>query len=224
MNFKICDDVSALGIRVGFLAINDLDNHHDDKLLKNKIDKFYADFLENYTPKDLENDANIIGYRKLHESIFITDKSLVASPESLIKILFKYKYLKPINYIVNTYNYVAIKNRISIGAHDMEYICGNVRLCFTNGDERFIPLGKKTPQSINRNEYCYMDDANDIICRLDCRQCDKTKITENTNSCLFIIQGHVRIANKELESTAKELLTLFQSNRSHTTENNLTIL
>ena len=177
MEFKICNGVSALGIKVAFLTIYNLDNTHYDDPLKLKIEKFYKNLIKNNTPEILELDTHIAGYRELHKKIGVTDKSLVASPESLIKLLFKHKSLKPINFIVDTYNYVAIKNRVSIGAHDLDHINGNVRLCFIKGNERFIPLGKKKLQNVSNGEYCYIDDENEILCRLDCRQCNKTKTT-----------------------------------------------
>jgi DNA/RNA-binding domain of Phe-tRNA-synthetase-like protein len=210
MDFKICEDVSALGIQVAFLVIYDIDNNHSEKSLRQKIEYFYTQFLKEYSIESLENDTNIIGYRQLHETIGVNDKSLIASPESLIKILFKYNSLRPINFIVDSYNYIAIKNKISIGAHDIRNIKGNVRLCFTEGDEQFIPLGRDKQQKVNRGEYCYIDDSNEILCRLDCRQCDKTKITTNTKDCLFIIQGHNGISTDIIKSTAAEIQKLFQ--------------
>ena len=221
MDFKISENVSALGIKVVFLVIYNIDNTPVDELLKKKIGDFHKNSLRSFTTENLESDPNIIGYRKLHEKVGVTEKSLVASPESLIKLLFKHKTLRPISFIVDTYNYVAIKNRVSIGAHDVEQINGNVRLCLANGDERFIPLGKKSLQAINKGEYCYIDDANEIICRLDCRQCDKTKTTVKTKSCLFIIQGHADIPEKILLSTAEEIQSLILM---HTTKNAKTIL
>ncbi len=210
MNFKICEDVSALSIKVAFLIIHNIDNNHYDDSLKHKMDIFYAQFLRKYSTKSLENDVNIIGYRQLHEIIGITDKSLISSPESLINLLFKYKSLRSINFIVDTYNYIAIKNKISIGAHDVKHINGNVRLCFTVGDEKFIPLGKNKPKTISCGEYCYIDDDNEILCRLDSRQCDKTKTTVDTKDCLFIIQGHKNIALGLIKATAEELLATFR--------------
>jgi len=163
MNFKICEEVSALGAHAAFLVIRNLDNSQYSDTIKNKIELFYTSFLQEYSIENLENDPNIIGYRSLHNDVNITDKSLVASPESLIKILIKHKSFRPINFLVDTYNYIAIKNKISIGAHDLRHIYGNVRLCFTEGDERFIPLGQKKQQMIGIGEYCYIDDKNEII-------------------------------------------------------------
>ena len=208
MDFKICENVSSLGIKVVFLVIYSINNTHYDDNLKNIISKFYDNFYKTYTQEDLEQDKNILGYRLLHQKVRIKDKSLIASPESLINLIFKYKSLKPINFIVDTYNYVAIKNKVSIGAHDLQSICGNVRLCFTEGNEKFTPLGSQTSKIINKNEYCYIDDSNEVICRLDCRQSEKTKTSPETQDCLFIIQGHSAIPEQKLISTAEELRSL----------------
>ena len=224
MNFKICEDVSALGISVAFLVIYNIDNSSTDDLLKQNIENFYTQFLQDYPPKCLENDVNIIGYQKLHDSIGITDKSLVASPESLIKLLFKHRSLRSINFIVDTYNYIAIKNKVSIGAHDLKRIKGNVKLCLTRGNERFIPLGKNKLQPANKGEYCYIDDDNEILCRLDCRQCDKTKTTTNTKDCLFIIQGHKDISTDIIKATAEEIQSIFRPYTTNQKENLLKIL
>ena len=210
MDFKICEDVSALGIQVAFLVIYGIDNNQSDESLRQKIEYFYAQFLKEYSIESLEDDTNIIGYRQLHKTIGINDKSLIASPESLIKILFKYNSLRPINFIVDSYNYIAIKNKISIGAHDIRNIKGNVRLCFTEGEERFIPLGRDKQQKVNRGEYCYIDDSNELLCRLDCRQCDKTKTIASTKDCLFIIQGHKDISIDSIKSTATEIQDIFK--------------
>ena len=221
MEFNVSEDVSSLGIRVVFLVIYNIDNTKYDIDLEDSIYSYYKKFYKSYPINNLERDRNIIGYRLLHNKIGITDKSIIASPESLIKLLFKYKSIKPINTIVDIYNYVSIKNKISIGGHDLDSIFGNVRLCFTQGNETFIPMGGKSPKVISEKHYCYMDDSDEIICWLDCRQCEKTKISTRTKNCLFIIQGHSEIPEQKLLSTAEELQRLIQRN---TKENSKVIL
>ena len=205
MKFKVCEDVSALGIKVVFLVIFDIDNTWHDEKFKNSIHIFYKKLIRHYSLSDLESDSSIIGYRQLHKNISITDKSIIASPESLIKLLFKHKNLKPINFIVDVYNYISIKNKLSIGGHDLDKIYGNVRLCFAEGNESFVPMGSKKQKTVGKRQYCYIDDSNEVICWLDCRQCEKTKISPHTKNCLFILQGHTDIPEQILLSTAEEL-------------------
>lgn len=210
MECKVSDQASALGIQVAFLQISNIDRSFFTESLRNEIEHFYRNFFTVFTREEIKNNLHIIGYRELHKQVGIKSKSLVASPESLIKILQKHNTLRPINYIVDTYNYIAIKNKVSIGAHDTEYINGNVELKIIDGDELFIPLGDTNPQPVNAGEYCYVDDSNEIICRLDCRQCDKTKTSANTKSCLFIIQGNNYIQRELLNTVAEEIVDTFK--------------
>ncbi|MDW3094555.1 MAG: phenylalanine--tRNA ligase beta subunit-related protein [Gammaproteobacteria bacterium] len=221
MNFKVSEEVSALGINVIFLSVTSIDNSFFTQALKNEIDDYYKIFSEKYTLNDFDNNHNIVGYKKLHNKVGVTDKLLTASPESIIKILLKHKSLRSINPIVDTYNYISIKNKISIGAHDLANIIGNVELRLTKGDEHFIPLGKDQSQTINSGEYCYLDE-NEVICRLDCRQCEKTKTSNKTKSCLFILQGNEAISTNLLHSTAQQLLDVITSNDSKSTQYSIT--
>lgn len=223
MDCKVTEQVSALGVNVVFMSISNIDHSFFTNSLKNEIEHYYKNFTNSCSFDDIVNESSTSGYQLLHEKVGVTDKSLVASPESLMKILFKHKTLRPINPIVDAYNYIAIKNRVSIGAHDMEQIDGNVELRLSQGDECFIPLGKNKPQLINEGEYCYIDDANEVICRLDCRQCDKTKTSANTKSCLFIIQGNESISSTLLKSTAKELLDIFDLGITNTVQHSITL-
>ena len=210
MECKVSDEVSVLGIQVAYLLISDFNRSFFTKSLKNEIEHYYRDLLTALTHEELKNDPHIVGYQELHTQVGVKSKSLIASPESLIKILQKHNKLRSINYIVDTYNYIAIKNRVSIGAHDIELINGNVVLKIIDGNELFIPLGETDPQIVNTGEYCYVDDSNEIICRLDCRQCDKTKTSENTKSCLFIIQGNKYIQPNFLKNVAEQIVDIFK--------------
>ncbi len=210
MECTVSDEASALGIHVAYLLISDIDRSFFTESLKNEIEHFYRNYSRTLTQEEIKNDPHFVGYRELHKQVGVKSKSLVASPESLIKILQKHNSLRPINYIVDTYNYIAIKNKVSIGAHDTELINGNVDLRIVDGNERFIPLGETNSQTVHAGEYCYVDGSNEIICRLDCRQCDKTKTSENTKSCLFIIQGNKYIQPELLEDVAKEIVDIFK--------------
>ena len=223
MDCKVSEQVSKLGVKVNYLLISKIDNSFFTNSLKNEIEHYYKHFCETITPVNIANDPYIRGYQTLHAKVGVNDKAMVASPESLINILFKHKTLRPINHIVDAYNYIAIKNRISIGAHDLGQITGNVELKLAKGNEQFIPLGRNKPQAVNEGEYCYIDDSNEVICRLDCRQCDKTKTSKHTKSCLFIIQGNENIPVTLLNSTAEELLDIFNLGIANAVQHSTTL-
>ena len=59
-------------------------------------------------------------------------------------------------------------------------------------------------------EYAYIDDAHNILCRLEVRQCERTKITLDTTDGFFIVQGNAQTEEVSLHETANELLALIK--------------
>ncbi|MCL6559549.1 MAG: hypothetical protein K6U74_12275 [Firmicutes bacterium] len=126
----------------------------------------------------------------------------------MIKFFLKKKDIPSINPLVDVYNCVSMETRLSIGAHDLGKLNGNVTLRMTTGEEYFLPLGSSGAEKIHAGEYCYVDDGNEVVCRLECRQSNKTKIDQQTENCLIIVQGNEYTSDNVILSTAHRLVNL----------------
>jgi len=69
-------------------------------------------------------------------------------------------------------------------------------------------LGYPKTIPVKRGEYCYIDDADDVICRLEVRQVEKTKVLETTTGCFYIVQGNPYTPSSGIISAARELIEL----------------
>jgi len=94
------------------------------------------------------------------------------------------------------------------GAHDISNIAGNVNLRITNGSEKFWPLGSKTEKGIASGEYAYIDDNNDVLCRMEVRQVEKTKVTLQTTQNFYIVQGNLETEPEYIINAAEKLINL----------------
>ena len=160
--------------------------------------------LAEFDDERIKTDPILVDFRRLHADVGPSAKKTVASPESLLKYVRRNGRIPRISLVVDIYNLVSVETRLSLGAHDIDRVDGNISLSFATGAERFIPLGTTAPQPVEKGEYCYMDDA-DVLCRLEVRQADKTKLSVDTHSAFFMIQGnratsgeYVRAANERL--------------------------
>ncbi len=97
---------------------------------------------------------------------------------------------------------------MSLGAHDVKKIDGNVTLRLTDGGERFVPLGKDEPEPIAAGDYCYVDDSGDVLCRLEYRQADKTKVMLSSDTCFYIVQGNENTPDDYTMNAAEHLIDL----------------
>lgn len=165
---------------------------------------------EALTPEAIEADPHLACYRELHEQVGARARD-VAAPEALRHMLLRTGSLPRINPVVDLYNAVSLRTRLALGAHNLDRIEGDVHLRFTTGTERFVPLGRQDPKPVRVGEYAYVDDAGDVLCRLEVRQGDKTKVGPDADRCLIVVQGNASLGEEAVERGAAELIRFFSA-------------
>lgn len=219
--FSASPEVVDLGIKVAGVVVGGINNE-----LSNPEFIFYKQgLLEDLRARygengGMEGDPVIQGYHRLHNRIGCLSKKLIPSPEALITYFLKHGDVPVINPLVDLYNCISLESRLSIGAHDLEKVQGGIALRLSNGEEPFLPLGKTKVEKAKAGEYCYFDGSDEILCRLECRQSDKTKIDTSTKDCFFIVQGHEYTSSEYLLSVTsrlKSLITTYYGGRERET-------
>lgn len=103
---------------------------------------------------------------------------------------------------------LSIESKLCLGAHDIDKVDGNVTLKITDGTEKFLPLESEELKPVKSEEYSFLDDNNDVVCWLDIRQVDKTKVTEDSKNVLYLIIGNKETTDEELEKVTNNLISL----------------
>lgn len=208
LSFDISHDVLELGLTGACFIISNVRNRASDAEFEKLKDHVVKEVLSGLSPEGIKNDPVLHGFRQLHEAIGVSNRKNVAASENLLKLLLKTGRFPRVSVLVDIYNLVSIKTRLSLGAHDTEKITGNVLLRLTNGTEKFWPIGGNELKPVVSGEYAYVDDGNDIICRLEVRQVEKTKVTLDTTECFYIVQGNARTDAGYIKNAAEELIFL----------------
>jgi DNA/RNA-binding domain of Phe-tRNA-synthetase-like protein len=143
------------------------------------------------------------GYIALHDK-FSMEKGIPSSCEVLTDLILKNGSVPHINTFVDIYNVISVLTNVSIGAHDTRNISGNARLLKIKEDMAFEPIGGRGEGMAKRGEFAYVDDAG-VMCRMDIKQCNRTKITDKTRDVLVIFQGHAGIGENVLHDSILQL-------------------
>lgn len=208
MKFIVEDKVKELGVKILGIKIEDIDNETPnpefEEWRKDKIEKL----IEKYKDYDIKNDKVIEGFYELHQSVGVPRRKNLPASENLIRLLIKREDLVHINKAVDIYNIISIDSKLCLGAHDIDKVSGNVSLKITDGTENFIPLGSGESKPVASGEYSFVDDDNDVICWLDIRQVDKTKVTQKSKNVLYLVIGNKENTYEELEKVADEIIEL----------------
>lgn len=210
LRFTVTDEVLRAGVRGIYFVLDGVRNRPSDacpEFERIKADTT-ADVLAGLSPEVIEQDQVLQGFRRVHEAVNCANRKNVAAPENLLRLLLKDRQSPMINLLVDIYNLVSVRTRLALGAHDLAKVTGDIQLRLTDGSENFWPIGAPGPKPVRPGEYCYVDAANDVICRLEVRQVEKTKVTLNTAACFYIVQGNAATPPEYLRSAAEELLML----------------
>ena len=209
MDFFVEKKILDLGLKIKFVIINNIDNSKSNDYVSSKLN----DLINAYKDFDINNDPILLGFHKIHEKGNISKRKNIPASENLIRLLKENNSIYNINSLVDIYNTISIESKLCLGAHDIDKTDGNVTLRFHNGNENYNPLGDNTSHKVKINEYSYIDDNNDILCRLEVRQVEKTKVTEESKNVFYIVEGNeetsdeylVEICNKIIDITTKYL-------------------
>jgi DNA/RNA-binding domain of Phe-tRNA-synthetase-like protein len=205
---KVHDEIHKLNIAVNFIVFKNIRNQISDQSFNNYQQHVLSDVISGLSKEMLKTDHVLEGYRDLRTILGLSRSKYICSSEALLKYLLKKNTLPQVNLLVDIYNLLSVKTHISIGAHELGMINHHLDFKITNGDEIFIPMGSDEAIEISKGEYAYIDGGNEVLCRLDHRQCHKTRTSELTQSCLLIVQGNPHTTNEQINSTTDELIKL----------------
>lgn len=206
--FHIADAVRALGVRGAFCVIAGAENRLDPPALAAYREALAARLRSELHAGFIAADPVLAGFRALHDAVGRSNRRFVASAEALAALFLRKGIVPVINPLVDLYNGVSLETRLSLGAHDLAALDGDIALRMTRGDERFVPLGADAPEAVPAGEYAYVAGEREIICRLEHRQCESTKVTRATTDCFYILQGNAATPAAMLEAALERLVAL----------------
>ncbi len=204
--FHVDQEVLDLGIKVKGVVIEGLDNETIDEAYLSYRKEKIAELFNQYKEVRIKEDPIVEGFYQLHSKVNVRRRNNAPSVETLVRLLQKREDLPQINKVVDLYNIISTETKVSLGAHDIDKISGNVTLKIQDGSEKFIPLGKDEPQAIKAGEYSYIDEDHEIICHLEIRQVNKTLVDEKTKNIFIIVQGNEVTPQNLLEDTCHQLI------------------
>ena len=200
-------EVLDLGLHVCAAHLSKLAIRKNSPKVRQKKKEIVAFIRDNLPADVLASHEYVAGHKELYERVGAGADGIVPSYQTLIETVHKNGSLPRINTLVDLYNCVSASRLITIGAHDLACITGQLRIGITTGNERFVPLFSTDQQSVRPGEYAYMDDS-DILCRLDIRQCHKTRITIGTREAVLFANSNPRVKKDVLVATVQEVCDL----------------
>ncbi|MBN1157220.1 hypothetical protein JXA85_06360, partial [Candidatus Woesearchaeota archaeon] len=150
---------------------------------------------------EIDFKENILSeYERLYDQLGVKQTSPI---RLMIESLKEDRKFPNVNTVVDLYNAVSAKYNVSMGCHDLNKLQGTPKLIMTRGDEKFVPLGETKEEDVKQGIFSCVVDEN-VICYLDVKQGEKTKIGESTENIFIYAQGNKETSVEYLEKALSE--------------------
>ena len=110
--------------------------------------------------------------------------------------------------MVNLYNAVSLKYLTPFGGEDLSMLYGDFILKFSPGGEQWIGIGAKKSKPTFKGDLVWGDDLDISTKSLNWRQCERTKLTAESQDGYFIMDGFTDVNRDNIAVAAKEFIEL----------------
>src|SRR3989344_416482 len=176
IKFSVYPDLAAEGVKVKVATFS---VQEISKRRGSGLEKHIEEVLASLNVDELLKPPVIEEYKRLQREAGIQEP--MAPAEHLLRLVKNFGKLPNINKVVDCYNIASAETLLSMGAHDLAHIRGDVQIRRTDGSEKYTPLGATELEKVAPHEYAAIDEEK-ILCRLDLKQCDETKCGRDTKN------------------------------------------
>lgn len=210
MKFKIKPEVFAKfpNLVVGLPVIVGFNNQKNSDKILAYLRQQEKDLQNRMKLADLVKDSRVISYFNLFQQFGADPAKIVPTHVALAKRVLEGGQIPDINPLVNLYNAVSIKYLTPFGGEDLSTLYGDFVLKFSPGGEQWIGIGAKKNKPTFKGDLVWGDDLDISTKSLNWRQCERTKLTAESEDGYFIMDGFIDVNRENIAAAAQEFMDL----------------
>lgn len=197
---------------LGIVIAEGVDNHLELPQLTSMLDENVRAFSEAYAGQNVRELPHVRAYRDAFQSVGMNPNKYMCSIEALTKRVLKGAQLPHINPIVDLGNALSVKYQLSLGAHDIDRMDPEgLAIRFSEERDTFLPMGEEQTEPMPEGELVYVSGHTVKTRRWLWRQSEDGKITENTRSVFFPIDGFSSVDTEVVTAARDELADVLRN-------------
>lgn len=197
---------------LGIVVADGVDNSAEKEMITAMLDQSGLEFAQKYVGQDIRELPNIKACRDAFRVLGMNPNKYMCSIEALTRRVQKGGLLPHINPIVDLGNALSVKYQLPMGAHDIEQMdAEGLAVRFSTEQDSFLPMGETQAEVMPDGELVYVSGHTVKTRRWLWRQSDDGKITENTKSVFFPIDGFASVNYDAVIRARDELYEVLKS-------------
>lgn len=205
--FRIEDEILSRfpGIKIGVLTCRGAMVGRGDERLERLKEEAIREAAARFGSRPVAEHPYIGSWRRMYRGFGTKPGDYRPSAEAILRRALKERGLPAINAAVDAYNTVSLRHLIPMGGFDLDRVVGDIRLRLSGGGEKFTPIGAPEAEETYDGEVVYADSARILTRRWNHRDCDETKITEETVNIVLFADGSPEIPEEAVWAALQEL-------------------
>ena len=155
------------------------------------------------THETILNNPIVVSWYELYDQMGLDTRIVRPAQVDLALRVLAQRDIPKINNIVDAANIVALSSMCPVGAFDLGRMTDPIMLRLSSEHESYMPLFTDSPEVVPQDEIVYAD-ANGIFSRYS-KDAHRTRISEDTTSVLFVIDGTSVVAKETLLQAREQL-------------------
>ena len=195
----------------GIILARGLRNGSTPESLKSEYISEQKDMLSRIADTPLSELESLAAWRSVFRSFGVNPTKYRSAVEALLRRLTKKGDIPSINILVDACNLVSIRHQLPVAAFDAREITGPITVRFSDGTERFTPLGVSEPESPDPGEVIFADEMDLVVARRWCwRQSAESAASVGTTNVIFTIESQHPDGRMDVEAALTDLDGLIQ--------------
>lgn len=210
MKFKIDSSIIEKfpEVNIGIIEAEGIDNKGVSEEIISLLIKQQEDIRLRFNKETYPENPKIKSWREAYSLFRAKPKKYTCSVDNLYRMTLSGIELRHINKLVDIYNYISIKHIVPVGGDDIDKVDGDITLTLAKGDEIFKELNSEEIKNPDAGEVIYKDDKEVLCRRWNWRECDKSKMTEDTKNVLLVIEGLPPVTKEDIKTILGEFSAL----------------
>jgi DNA/RNA-binding domain of Phe-tRNA-synthetase-like protein len=157
-------------------------------------------------------DPHMAAWRAVYTAFGSKPSRTRNSAEALARRALSDGGLPRINVLVDVYNAISVARLIPVGGEDLDRVRGGMRLVRATGAEDFVTVagGEEAVEHPDAGEVVWCDEEGVTCRRWNWRQGPRTRLTEESTSAVFLLEGLAPMPVAEVEAAGAELAELLE--------------
>lgn len=162
-------------------------------------------FAAAHEGEDVRELPQVAVWRDAFRAVGVNPGRFPSSVEALARRVQKRSELASINAVVDLVNTLSLRFVLSMGAHDLETLPGDIELRPARPDDRFVPLGGGTAETPDPGEIVYATGSVVRTRKWTWRQGEVAKVTPASRRIFFPIDAFEGVTDEAAKKAAADL-------------------